>query len=1234
MKKYFLKDTSLKNIDDDQFRYQDFANNLRKLIECNETPFNIAIIGKWGLGKSSIVNMALAPLRKNGREFLVCDINAWKYEKEEIGKAFIKELWEGISKHKVLSFNFFHKDYNDIVKKMFEDKGGVSGKNVGLLKLLKYVGITILVSAVAFIAYCYMSNCFYGIVFQGYQFWISTLLRYCKNIGSILIIPLVVWLGKLFMDKLNEPVYKNYEISFPLQTQADYEMYLKNLLQEYYKKNPEKKIIVVIDDLDRLSANKIVEALDALKLFMEYDRFVFIVPFDDEILKTALEQKRIQGISTLESKYDGEMVLDKLFQYKMYLPQLIKYDMRNYAFEICKRDCVDFIVEYCNEDYKLFEEITGKILIHSSVSTPRQVKKIINTFIENVMIASDREQAGKVGKGFATDKKGLQTIAKISVLQSDYNEFYDLLFKDANAINELLAVHRSSGEREPSELIKPYFDKENMLERKYEPLLNYLIFTENLGYSNMTPYLYMAQTKEGVVVGDKKQQDFVAAIESCNFVTVRQLINESPILTSLFLQELKYDESPMIGNIILSAIDSYDVAPEDNKKELAISIVERIADISNSSSDFRYDLINVENLMEVCHVTDSNEHNRLVECAINREKLDVDHKNRVSLINKLSKIEQELSDITLDKFKVYVKEWIASEESGVQDIIDYTISEGTENIANSYGKEYIQKISKHITENDDFEDILIKQFRDVVSAFLKNNSLMEIIDALEPCYDYPALHKMLDESIEQEKYREIPDLNRIANKIVSVGVSNLKGIYGYNILSKILYKIKEDESKLFDDFFVNTVGETQFADMMKAFVYFNDLDMLPNTVDTLSKYSVEEDGYAPDIRKLLILYSPEQKKKFLDTLESLCQYSTNGEYEIIGELLTELSKEPQYNADMINIIERNIISGVKSYYSKNNYMSFAIRVISAYRDAVLQDDIDEYSSALMKAISTDTENVVNAYRVVNKLISNDIWRENILVLLNYVTKSTYATIYDIVTERIDLFNKESGNLTKLMEFFVDNIRLSNSPDDVINTLSTHFKTIGNFDKLIHELMNIEYNKSNASAKLAKFIDASDINLIVKIISSEWNEDDTCKDKLENLLSKSGKYSRGLLIFCLNENKETISKNDMLLMLSFGEGAVEESNINAFTEIVGYLLSNYFEKDVCNRILLLIGNLSSKVIAKDRERICTILVEIFKKSSSDENRRKCSVLIKDKGFSRKVRSLLDDNEMKQYKAYLE
>lgn len=1231
MKKYFLKDQSLDNVDDDQFRYQDFANNLRKIIECNDAPFNIAIIGKWGLGKSSLINMALAPLRKNKKEFLICDINAWKYEKDEIGKAFLKELWEGISEKNVLSFYFFHKEYSNIIEGMFKNSPDNPKKNKGISNFCKYVAGTFLGSIILFIVYCVISNNFYGVNFNYSLFAASTFIRYCKNIGSILIVPIVVWLGKLFMDKLNEPALKKYEISFPLVTQSDYEIYLKNLLKEYYENNPNKKIVVVIDDLDRLSANKIVEALDALKLFMEYDRFIFIVPFDDEILKNALKLKKIDEISVIGNEYDGEMVLDKLFQYKMYLPQLIKYDMRNYAFKICKKDCVDFIREYCNDDYKLFEEIVGKLLIHSGVSTPRQVKKIVNAFVENVMIASDRAQAGKVGEKFVTEKKGLQTIAKISVLQSDYNEFYDLLFKDANAINEILDVHRSNGETTPSELLRSYFDDKHIL-RIYEPLVNYLIFTENLGYKNITPYLYMAQTKEGVLVGDQKQQDFISAIESCNFVTVKQLINETPILTSLLMEQLKYDESPLMGNIVLSAIDCYDTVLETNKEELAISITERIPELSNSYSDFRYDLINAENLIEVCRRANSNEHNNLIECAIKRNQEDKDYKNEVILINKLSQIKHELLDITLGKFESYVKNWITSDESGIQDIIDYVATEQQEYIANAYGKEYVQKVAKHITDNDDFDEILIKQFGNIVSVFLNSNSLIEIIDAIKPCYDYPILYKMLDESIDKIKYKDLQNPKDIAEKIVSIGVNKLKGVYGYNILSKLSYRIEHENAELFDGFFMDTIGETEFADMIEAFSVHNTIDMLQKTIDRLNTYAFEEKGYAPDIRRLLKLCVDEQQNEFWEKLGDYCEYSDR-EYEITMDLIVEISKDVQYDKDMVSVIENKIISEGGKYYNRNEYLSFAIQTVSMYKDKISQNILDEYSTALMKVISTDTNNILNAYRVVNKLNGEEFWCKHIEVILQYVSKGTYTIIYDIITSRINLFNKENNNLTILVEFLVDYINLSDNPDDVINLLSTFFSRISNIDKLVHMLKDIEYDEDNASTKLARLFDASDLGVIVKIITDECTADDVYKDKIKKLLSNSANYSSYELLHRINKNKENINKNEILTILDFCEGSITENNIESFVDIVAYLLTNYLEKDICSQILLRISNLPDKVLAKQRESICNILVEIFRKSSSDENRRKSSILIKDKGFGRKMRGILDEDELKDYKSYL-
>ena len=187
--------------------------------------------------------------------------------------------------------------------------------------------------------------------------------------------------------------------------------------------------------------------------------------------------------------------------------------------------------------------------------------------------------------------------------------------------------------------------------------------------------------------------------------------------------------------------------------------------------------------------------------------------------------------------------------------------------------------------------------------------------------------------------------------------------------------------------------------------------------------------------------------------------------------------------------------------------------------------------------------------------------------------------------------------------------------------------------MVHMLKDIEYNEDDASTKLARLFDASDIGVIVKIITDECTTDDIHRNKVKKLLSNSENYSSYELLHRINENKENINKNEILAILDFCDGSITENNIESFVNIIAYLLENHLEKDICSQILLRISNLPDKVLAKQRESICNILVEIFRKSSSDENRRKSSIMIKDKGFGRKMRGILDEDELKEYKSYL-
>ena len=114
-KKYFIKDESLHNIDNDMFNYADISKVLNDVVDTNDPPYNVAIIGKWGLGKSSLINLVTEKCKKKPQDFLVQEINAWKYEKESLRKVFLKQLWQGLSNRKIQSFEIVRREISNIL---------------------------------------------------------------------------------------------------------------------------------------------------------------------------------------------------------------------------------------------------------------------------------------------------------------------------------------------------------------------------------------------------------------------------------------------------------------------------------------------------------------------------------------------------------------------------------------------------------------------------------------------------------------------------------------------------------------------------------------------------------------------------------------------------------------------------------------------------------------------------------------------------------------------------------------------------------------------------------------------------------------------------------------------------------------------------------------------------------------------------------------------------------------
>lgn len=91
-------------------------------------------------------------------------------------------------------------------------------------------------------------------------------------------------------------------------------------------------------NFDKLNANKMVEAISALKGFVVVDSLIFIVPYDTNILCKVLEENKTNKLSNNYKILEEELVLNKLFQYKMYMPELIQEDMYEYIKNLIEKE--------------------------------------------------------------------------------------------------------------------------------------------------------------------------------------------------------------------------------------------------------------------------------------------------------------------------------------------------------------------------------------------------------------------------------------------------------------------------------------------------------------------------------------------------------------------------------------------------------------------------------------------------------------------------------------------------------------------------------------------------------------------------------------------------------------------------------------------------------------------------------------------------------------------------------
>lgn len=287
----------------DLLGYQVHADLLKKII-LNDAmlPISIGVFGNWGSGKSSLMLLLQQTLQEwessqqNERHSMILQVrfNSWQFENYDSTKltmieTILEELTNDIDKRK----DFFEK-VDDYLARINFLKAGVFVLKKTYDKLVPD--------------------------------WLKEWLPKKEDIDKIT--------GKDEYNNLLNDVSKGNTSKF-IAT-------FRKLFEKLIDDMGYKAVIVYVDDLDRCAPKRIIECLEAVKLFVNVKNTAFVIGADERIIEYAISQHypiqmKKEDISSPFSDY-----LEKLIQLPYKLPRLSDNEQETYiTLLLCKNHLTD-----------------------------------------------------------------------------------------------------------------------------------------------------------------------------------------------------------------------------------------------------------------------------------------------------------------------------------------------------------------------------------------------------------------------------------------------------------------------------------------------------------------------------------------------------------------------------------------------------------------------------------------------------------------------------------------------------------------------------------------------------------------------------------------------------------------------------------------------------------------------------------------------------------------------------
>lgn len=535
---------------EDLLGFKVHADLLVDVINDNKVlPVTIGVFGDWGSGKSSILKIIEQELTRGEEDgfkdgTLVLYFNGWLFEGYDDAKAALLEsIIEKFAEHKTIG-------------------NKVKDKTIKLFKSVKWMRL--------------LGLSFKKVIVPGAAAYLTggaSLLPFLVNEFSQL-------QPKYLAEKLTGEGAEEF-LKDIIKKNEDEEVTMVREFRDDFKemidKSEIKKLVVIIDDLDRCTPDRLIENLEAIKLFLNVEKTAFIIGADPRIVRHAIEHR--YKTDSIENADDPDSrnkrivsdYLEKLIQIPYYLPKLTDNEVETYLTLLFCKNVMDndfskvldaFKANRENNRYDVFglgdiqslitdeqrKELTESASIIATLSpiitdglkgNPRQIKRFLNTF-------TLRKRLVMVAK--ISDFK-MDILAKLMVLEyastNLFKEIYNWQSLQKGEPKQIADLEKLAGEEKYEEIKKQF-----SVEWGSEKIIKWLNAEPKLTNVDLRDYYWISRDQLSTTISG------ASLIPPHIRSLTKKLIDHSSgsILTHTIAQEVNGKLNETEGGILLSLL--------------------------------------------------------------------------------------------------------------------------------------------------------------------------------------------------------------------------------------------------------------------------------------------------------------------------------------------------------------------------------------------------------------------------------------------------------------------------------------------------------------------------------------------------------------------------------------------------------------------------------------------------------------------------------------------------------